>query len=144
MEVIEQKKRPYLKWFAWFFQMIGYTLVLITATILFPKVLYIDSSYYGIWGFLASILIYVLNKTIKPILFLLTLPIIGLTLGIFYPFLNVIILKIVSFVLGEHFQITGIFFTFFVAIFLSIMNVLMDHLVVDPITKGEKNESRFY
>ena len=70
MEVIEQKKRPYLKWFAWFFQMIGYTLVLITATILFPKVLYIDSSYYGIWGFLASILIYVLNKTIKTILFI--------------------------------------------------------------------------
>lgn len=138
MEINKQNTKPYTKWVSWLFHMIGYTLVLITATILFPKVLYIDSSYYGIWGLLATILIYILNKTIKPVLFLLTLPIIGVTLGFFYPFINVIILKIVSFVLGEHFQITGIFFTFFVAIFLSIMNILMDHLVVDPIVKGEK------
>lgn len=137
MESNKQKKSLYLKWFAWLFHMVCYTLVLITATILFPKVLYIDPSYCGIWGFLATILIYILNKTIKPILFLLTLPIIGVTLGIFYPFLNVVILKIVSFVLGDHFQITGIFFTFFLAIFLSIMNVLMEQLVIDPITKGE-------
>ena len=31
-----------------------------------------------------SILIYILNKTVKPILFKLTLPITGITLGLFY------------------------------------------------------------
>ena len=41
-----------------------------------------------------KILIYILNKTVKPILFKLTLPITGITLGLFYFVNNMIILKV--------------------------------------------------
>ena len=36
-------------------------------------------------------LLFILNKTIKPLLFYLTIPITGITLGLFYPFINLII-----------------------------------------------------
>ena len=47
---------------------------------------------------LATLIISILNITIKPVLFVLTLPITTLTLGIFYPFINVIILKIAVYI----------------------------------------------
>jgi len=97
--------------------------------------IYIDNTYFGFWALIASIIIYILNRTIKPILFILTLPITGLTLGLFYPFINVFILKIADFILGLHFQTDGIFILFFVAILISILNFLMDKLIVEPIVK---------
>ncbi|MDD2377474.1 MAG: phage holin family protein [Bacilli bacterium] len=119
----------------WLINMIGYALVLIMVAVLFNDTVQIDNTYFGLWGLLAAIVIYVLNKTIKPILIFFTLPITGLTLGLFYPFINVIILNIVDFILGDHFTIEGIFMSFIVAIFISIMNILMDKLVIEPILR---------
>ena len=119
--------------------MVAYALVLITVSLIFKKTIYIDSGYFGFWGLLAAIIIYLLNKTVKPILFWLTLPITGLTLGLFYPFINVFVLYITDWFLGSHFQINGIFFAFLVAILISVMNVLMDIMIIEPILKrGEK------
>lgn len=117
----------------WLIYMIGYALILITASVLFKNVIYIDNSCFGIWGLIAAIIIYILNKTVKPILFWLTLPITGITLGLFYPVLNVIVLNIVDFLLGNHFIIHGIFMSVIVSICISIMNVLMDNLIISPI-----------
>lgn len=117
----------------WLIYMIGYALILITVSILFKNVIYIDDSYYGLWGLIAAIIIYILNKTVKPILFWLTLPITGITLGLFYPVLNVIILNIVDFILGNHFIIHGIFMSVIVSICISIMNVIMDNLIISPL-----------
>ena len=116
--------------------MLGYTIVLILASIIFKKTIYIDISYYGIWGLLAVMIIFVLNRTIKPILFWLTLPITALTLGLFYPIINVLILKISDFILGSHFKIKGIFFVIIVSIFISIMNAIMDNLIINKFLKG--------
>lgn len=113
--------------------MIGYALILITASVIFKNVIYIDNSYFGLWGLIAAIIIYILNKTVKPILFWLTLPITGITLGLFYPVLNVIVLNIVDFLLGNHFIINGFFMSVIVSICISIMNVLMDNLIISPI-----------
>ena len=118
----------------WLIYIISYTIILITVSILFDSI-YIDNTYFGFWALIASIIIYILNRTIKPILFILTLPITGLTLGLFYPFINVFILKIADFILGLHFQTDGIFILFFVAILISILNFLMDKLIVEPIVK---------
>lgn len=118
----------------WLIYIISYTIILIVVSILFELV-YIDNSYFGLWTFLASIIIYILNKTIKPIIFLLTLPITGLTLGLFYPFINVFILKIADWILGHYFQTKGIFILFFVAILISILNFLMEKMVIEPILK---------
>ncbi len=122
----------------WLIGMVGYALILIAVSLLFPKTLQIDSNLFGLWALVAAIITFILNKTIKPILFWLTLPITGLTLGLFYPFLNVFILYIVSFLLQEHFQIHGIGMAFLIAIIISIMNMLMDTIVLTPLFRGKK------
>ena len=110
----------------------GYSLVLITVSIL-TSTIKIDGSYYGLYALLATIIIFILNKTIKPIIFILTLPITGMTLGIFYPFINVLILKITDFILGNHFETSGILSLFFVAILISILNIFMEGLIIKPV-----------
>ena len=120
----------------WLTHMLGYTLVLIIASLIFKKTIYIDTTYYGLWGLLAVVIIFILNRTVKPILFWLTLPITGITLGLFYPVINVLILKLTDFILLSHFQINGIFFVIIVSVFISIMNWIMDNLIINKITKG--------
>ena len=82
-----------------------YSLVLLTFSLIFKNTIYIDNSYFGLWSVLASIIILVLNRTVKPLLIWLTLPITALTLGLFYPFINVLILKLTDFILYNHFNI---------------------------------------
>lgn len=135
--VNEKTKKTHLNYFIdWLIRMVGYTLVLITVSVLFKKTIQIDNSMFGLWAFLASIIIYILNKTIKPVLVWLTLPITGLTLGLFYPFINVFILYIVSWILGPHFAINGLFMSFIVAIFISLMNIFMDSIIDNILRKG--------
>ena len=129
-------KMNFWKILDWLTHMLGYTLVLIIASLIFKKTIYIDSSFYGLWGLLAVVIIFILNRTVKPILFWLTLPITGITLGLFYPLINVLILKITDFILLSHFEINGIFFVVIVSIFISVMNWIMDNLIINKITKG--------
>ncbi|MFA5602742.1 MAG: phage holin family protein [Bacilli bacterium] len=137
--IIKQRDKIRInKFFEWLIYMFGYTLVLISVSV-WVKSLYIDTFLYGL---IAAIIIYILNKTIKPIIVLLTLPITGITLGLFYPFINVFILNIVEFILKGHFQINGIISAFFVAILISVMNILMEHIVIKPLLeKGKSHES---
>src|SRR5690554_3441950 len=114
--IIKNQSKRLNSFIDWLIHMFGYALVLIAVSLIFKKTIYIDDSYFGFWGLVSAILIYVLNKTIKPILVWLTLPITGLTLGLFYPFINVFILNIVDFILGSHFEIGGILMSFVVAI----------------------------
>lgn len=113
----------------WLIYMFGYALVLIITSNLFRS-LYVENI---IYGFLAAVIIYILNKTIKPILVALTLPLIGMSLGLFYFVINVIILLLVNLVLGKHFYLTGVLSPFVVSIFISVMNVLMDNFIIRPL-----------
>lgn len=136
--IIDEKKIRLNRILEWFIYMVGYALVLITVSVIFKNTIYIDNAYFGIWGLISAIIIYLLNKTVKPILFLLTLPITGITLGLFYPFLNVIILNITDLLLGSHFKIDGLFMAFIVAIFISVMNILMQKIIIEPIIRRER------
>ena len=136
--VIENKKARLNKFIDWLFYMIGYAIILITVSIIFKHTITIDSSYFGFWGFIAAVIIYFLNKTVKPILVFLTLPLTGITFGLFYPFVNVIILNIVDFILGVHFSIEGLFMSFIVAVLISIMNILLQEVVIKSILGGVK------
>jgi len=119
----------------WLIYMIGYAIVLITVSVLFPS-FEINGDYFGLYALLAAIIIYILNQTIKPVLTCITLPITILSMGIFYPIVNVIILYITSFILGDNnFSISGIFAPFFIAIIISCLNILMEGLVVKPIIR---------
>lgn len=137
--VIKMEKTKLYKVLDWIIYLIGYALVLITVSIIFRKTIYIDNGYFGLWGVLAALIIIILNKTIKPVLVWLTLPLTAITLGLFYPIINVLILNIVDFILGNHFKIEGIIMSVIVAICISIMNAVLGELVIKPIIGG-KNE----
>ena len=123
------------KYTDWLIRMIGYALVLIAVSLVFKNTIYIDDSYYGIWGLITVIIIFVLNKTIKPVIVWLTLPLTALTMGLFYLIINVFILKITDFILMSHFDIKGIVMSFIVSIVISIMNVMMDKVITNNIIK---------
>jgi putative membrane protein len=125
------------KFVDWLIYMFGYTMILILVSVLFDETFIIDSNYFGIWAFLASVIIYVLNKTIKPIIFFLTLPITGITLGLFYPFINVLIIKMTDFILGSHLDTDNMFTLFFVAIAISLMNFLLEKNIIEPLVRRE-------
>lgn len=126
------------KLFSWLLYMIGYAIVLVTVSVMFSKTLYINNDYYGLYALVAAIIIYVLNQTIKPILFYITLPITAITMGLFYPIINVLILYITSFILGDNFVIEGFVSPFIIAILISILNMFMEGMVIKPIIYSRK------
>ena len=69
----------------WLLYFISYSLVFIIVGSLF-KSFYIDSAHPLLYSILATFILYILNKTVKPVLVSLTIPITGVTLGLFYPF----------------------------------------------------------
>ena len=113
----------------WLIYMVCYAIVLLLASNLFRS-LYVENFLYG---FLGAVIIYVLNKTIKPILITISLPLIGMSLGLFYFVINVIILLIVNLILGKHFYMTGVLSPVIVAIFISVANLLLDNLIIKPM-----------
>lgn len=142
--IIKEKKDTRFiknKFIEWLLYMICYAIVLITVSIMFDS-LYISNKFFGFYAFLAAVIIYILNQTIKPVLFYITLPVTALTWGLFYPLINVLILYITSFILGDKFELKGIIIPFFIAILISIFNILMEGLIIKPIIrkKAGKNE----
>lgn len=118
----------------WILYMIGYTLIFILVTNIFDSIK-IDEAHPIIWSIAIVLILYVLNKTVKPILVTLTIPITGLTLGLFYPFINLFILKLTDWIFGKYFNITNIFIAFFAAILISLMNLAMEHIIKKIINK---------
>lgn len=134
--IIENNKARISKLFDWLIHMIGYALILISISVLIGEPHFsISGEYFGLWAFISAVIIYILNKTVRPIIFYLTLPITGLTLGLFYPFINVFILYVTSYLMGDKFHIDGIFTIFLIAILISIMNILLENIVLNSIIK---------
>lgn len=127
------------KFLYWLLHMIGYALILICMSVIFPKSFYINNAYFGIYGLLVAVIIYWINQTIKPIIVLFTLPITGVTLGIFYPFINLLMLYLVSFIFGSNFVIHGLWIPLLISILISVMNLLLEGLVFKPVLeRGRK------
>lgn len=121
----------------WGLQILGYALILVFVATFFDT-FQIDDEHLYLYGLVATLIIFILNKTIKPILFFLTIPITGITVGIFYPCINLFILKLTDWILREHFQITNIFIAFLLAILISIMNQLVEIIITKPIMRRIK------
>ena len=137
--IVKEKNRVRInRLLDWFMYMIGYTIVFIFITSLFSTI-YIDSNHLIFWSIIIELLIYVLNKTIKPILVTLTIPITGITLGLFYPCINVFILKLSDWILGKHFEVRNLWIALLAAILRSIMNFIMEQLIKGIIKKVKKN-----
>ena len=121
----------------WVLQIVGYALILVFVATFFDT-FYIDDNHLYLYGFTATLIIFFLNKTIKPILFFLTIPITGITIGIFYPCINLFILKLTDWILREHFQIKNIFIAFLLAILITVMNQLVENIITKPIMRRIK------
>ena len=90
--LIKDKNKYRINYFIdWLLHIIAYTIVFILITNLF-KTVYIDSNNLILWSGIIVIVLYILNKTIKPVLIAISLPLIGLSLGLFYFVINVFIL----------------------------------------------------
>ncbi len=145
--IIEEKNNPQKnifnnkiieKIFESFLYLLGYAIILILVSFIFKKSLYINHKYFGLYALLASIIIHILNQTIKPILVYITLPITAITYGLFYPIVNVIILYLTSYILGNNFEIHGPFISFLIAIIISFLNIIMEGMIIKPIIDKRK------
>ena len=123
----------------WLLYFISYSLVFIIVGILF-KSFYIDSAHPLLYSILATFILYILNKTVKPILVSLTIPITGITLGLFYPFINLFVLKLVDWIIGSHFDLKDFWVALVISILISIMNFIMEDIVIKPLIRRFKNE----
>ncbi len=123
----------------WLLYLVLYTLVFLGVSTFFDS-FYVDMSYYGLYGLIAVLIISILNKTIKPILVTLTIPITGVTLGLFYPCINLFILKLTDWILGSHFNLENIWIAFIIAILIAIMNILVEGLIIKPILRRFQHE----
>lgn len=102
-------------------------LSLMIASYLF-KSFYVESFWYAC---LASVIISVISVYLKPLLEFIALPINILTMGLTTPLINVVILKITHLILGSKFVVNGWIIPIFIAIFISVVNVLLNNLIVD-------------
>lgn len=136
-------KKAFIRILDWLCHLFGYTIVLIVTSLIFKNTIYVDNNLYYIWGFLAVLIISILNKTIKPLIFWITIPLTALTFGLFYPIINIFILKITDLVLFSHFEIKGVISLFFASIFISIFNTIMDHFFVNKILKGVHSNEKY-
>jgi putative membrane protein len=123
----------------WIVSILVNSLVLIVVSgllkIVAPDSFYIENIATAI---VASIILSILNVFVKPLLILITLPITFFTFGFFLIVINAFTLKIADGVLGDSFNIEGFGTAIVAAIFISILNMLIDRVVLDPLTKREK------
>ncbi len=108
---------------------IVYAIVLIIADYLFKNI-YIDTYLSAI---IAAVILSLLNYTIKPLLIYWTLPLTIVTYGIAYPIVNMIILKLCDILMGEHFLIGNFISVFFIAIFISVLKMFLDHFITKKV-----------
>lgn len=94
--------------------------------------LFVSFEINGFWiALLASVILAVINLIVKPILVLFTLPITILTLGLFLFVINAITLMITQALLGDQFIIDGFGMAIIAAVFISIMNLIINSLLKD-------------
>lgn len=122
----------------WFLYMVGYTIVFIIVTNIF-KSFHLNFENKILWSFIIELIIYILNKTIKPVLVTLTIPLTGLTLGLFYPFINLFILKLADWLFGGYFEIDNTISALVAAVLISTMNFIMERIIKKIIEKVKRN-----
>ncbi|MCA1031512.1 phage holin family protein [Bacillus timonensis] len=113
----------------WLLSLIANSLVLLVVAH------YIDTFYIEGFGaaILASIILSILNVIVKPILVVLTLPVTILSLGLFLFVINAITLMLTQALIGDAFVIDGFGTAVIAAVIISVLNLLIQKLIIDPI-----------
>jgi putative membrane protein len=86
---------------------------------------------FGDWKDLlvATLVLGLLNTFLRPILMLLSLPLLVFSLGLFTIVINAVLLLLVSALLGpDHFRVDGFWSAFWGALIISIVSILLNTL----------------
>lgn len=76
----------------------------------------------------ASLLLGILNAVLRPVLLLLTLPLLIFTLGLFTLFINALLLYFVGFVLRPQFYVMDFWSAFWGALVISVVSIILNTL----------------
>lgn len=122
----------------WIISIISNSIVLIVVAGLF-KILAPSSFYIKniTTALAASVVLALLNAFLKPLLIIVTLPITVVTFGLFLVIINAITLKVADSLLGSSFDIKGFGTAVGAAICISIFNMLIDKVIVEPLSRKE-------
>ena len=99
------------------------------------KLFYINKTYVYVISILAGILIYLFNRIIMPLLNHFTLPLTGLTFGLFYFVNNGIILKLVELVLNQNVRFSNLVNLLIISVVITIITFIIEELFVKPFLK---------
>lgn len=131
------KKQKVSKGIQWLIYIALYILIIILINNLFDSI-YIEPKHQILTTFVLLLLLTILNQTVKPILVRLTIPIIGLTLGIFYILINLFILKLVDWMMGPFFNMTSFWPALLFSLLVTGANILLEMLFRDVKKTGKK------
>ena len=95
----------------------------------------LDKDYPVLFAFLAIVVIYVLEKVLKPILVTVFTPITGITFGLFYFVINAFILKLTDWILLGALDFKDIWVLLLISIILSLLNLLIEKFIIEPIIR---------
>lgn len=77
----------------------------------------------------ATLVLGLLNSFLRPLLLLLSLPLVIVTLGLFTIVINALLLLLVSALLGpEHFKVDGFWTAFWGALIISVVSILLNSI----------------
>lgn len=98
------------------------TVAVLVATYIIPGIQYAG------WPDLlvATLVLGILNTFLRPILMILSMPLLIFTLGLFTFVINALLLMLVSWLLGPKFQVDGFWSAFFGALVISIISLLLN------------------
>ena len=120
--------------------LIVYTAIFLLVNAMFDSFV-IDHNHIFIYSIVAVILISILDKTLKPILVKLTIPLTAITLGLFYFVINMFILKIVEWVMLGKIRFESLPILFFISIVFSVLNFIANDIFIKPVEKKIKKIS---
>ncbi|UOE93762.1 phage holin family protein [Alkalihalobacillus sp. LMS39] len=116
---------------SWFVHLLVNTVVLIVVAGFFDN-FYLSGVMAAI---IASVLLSIFNAIVRPLLIILTLPVTLLTLGLFLFVINAITLSLTAWVMGDSFVINGFGMAILAAVIISILNALIQKIIVEPMVK---------
>ncbi|WP_129044678.1 phage holin family protein [Companilactobacillus metriopterae] len=110
-----------------------YTVLFLAIAALFPRYFFISS--FGS-ALIASVILVILNATIKPFLNFVSLPITMLTFGFFTFIISAITLELTSWIVGStRFNFTSFWSALFIAILISICNSIINSYLMKNFQK---------
>lgn len=118
--------------------------VLIATYVLHPRIDYRNP----VDLLVATLVLGLLNSFLRPVLMLLSLPLLILTLGLFTIVINALLLLMVSALLGkEHFSVDGFSAAFWGALIISVISLLLNSLTRSgdariSVHRGKKQEEK--